>query len=227
MKVPVSVKHLQINKANSTIMSVIAAATIVTVFCLVSSKALLSQATYQNRLISSKNATVKQLEANKSAADQLVNHYRTVFNNDSPVNLIGARNDKTATAAPPDVDNTRIVLNALPTTYDFPALISSLSKIMSGDNMSSPTISGTDESESASNQPSANPLPVSIKISMSGQNDYSGVQRLILDLERSTRPFDVTSLQLNGSQSFMSVGLNLNTYYQPAKTLESGTKEVR
>ncbi|MEX1995192.1 MAG: hypothetical protein WD887_00230 [Candidatus Saccharimonadales bacterium] len=227
MKVPVSSKHLQISKANSTIMTVVAIATIVTVFCLVSSKALLSQATYQNRLISAKNATVKQLETNKGAADQLVNHYKTVFDDSGPVNLIGGKNDKSALAAPPDVDNTKLVLNALPTTYDFPALISSLSKIMNSNNMGSPTISGTDESVSANNQPSATPQPVVIKISMSGQNSYGGVQRLIRDLERSIRPFDVTSLQLNGSQSFMNVGLNLNTYYQPAKTLTAGTKEVR
>jgi hypothetical protein len=227
MKVPVSAKRLQISKASSTIMSVVAIATVITVFCLVSSKALLSQAAYQNRLISAKNATVKQLEANKSAADQLVNHYRTAFDNAGPTNLLGAKNDKSPTAVPPDVDNTRLVLNALPTTYDFPALISSLSKITNNNNMASPTISGTDESATQNHQPSASPQPVSIKISMSGQNSYEGIQRLVRDLERSTRPFDITSLQLNGSQSFMSVGLNLNTYYQPAKTLSAGTKEVR
>ncbi|MEX2006750.1 MAG: hypothetical protein WD877_01040 [Candidatus Saccharimonadales bacterium] len=227
MKLPVSIKHLQTSQTNSVILSVVAIATVVTVFCLVSAKTLVSQAAYQNRLLSAKNQTVKQLETDKTSAQTLTSSYKAVFASNEPLNVLGAKNDFGANAIPPDIDNTRLTLNALPVTYDFPALISSLSKILNASGISSPSISATDESETASNQPAADPKPIEIKFSISGNGNYDSIKRLIRDFERSIRPFDIVSLQLSGSDSFMTVGLNAVTYYQPAKTLDSGKKEIR
>lgn len=221
-------KRGEISQAQSRIMIIVSVATIVTVFCLASSKALLSQAGYQRRLVNAQKASVKQLTANESAAKTLVDQYNNVFlDPNGATNIIGGRNDKSANAVAPDGDNARVVLNALPTTYDFAGLISSVAKIMSLNSITSPNITGTDDSAAASSTPSANPEPVQIKLSISGQGKYDNVKNLIKDFERSIRPFDVTNLQLNGTNNSMSFTAQLSTYYQPAKTLDTVTKKVQ
>lgn len=221
-------KRGEISQAQSRIMLIVSVATIITVFCLASSKALLSQASYQRRLINARNASVKQLKANEVASKTLVDQYNNVFLNPTSVtNVIGGRNDKSTTAVPPDGDNAKIVLNALPTTYDFAGLISSVAKILASDSITSPSITGTDDSATASNTPMSSPEPVEIKLIIAGQGRYDSVQTVIKDLERSTRPFDVKSLQLNGTNTAMSFTAQISTYYQPAKTLDTTTKKVQ
>lgn len=227
MKLKISTKHLQIDKAQSTIVLVIALATVVTVFCLVSSKALLSQAAYQRKVLSETNQTKDKLEANIKAADSLVDNYNNVFIGNAPSNVIGGRNTDDAGAKPPDGTNSRIVLDALPTSYDFPALVTSVASILSNANMSSPNIAGTDQSTEVSSAPLADPQPVPINISVSGSSSYASVQQLVKDFERSIRPFDVMSITLSGGESQMQVNMNMNTYFQPAKDLSVVEKEVK
>lgn len=227
MKLKISTKHLQIDKAQSTIVLVIAAATIVTVFCLVSSKALLSQAAYQRKVLSETNQTKDKLEANIKAADSLVDNYKNVFIGKSPSNIIGGRNTDDPGAKPPDGTNNRIILDALPTSYDFPALVTSVAFILTNANMTNPNIAGTDQSSEISSAPLANPQPVPINISVSGSSSYANVQQLIKDFERSIRPFDVMSITLSGGESMMQVNMNMNTYFQPAKDLSVVEKEVK
>jgi len=57
---------------------------------------------------------------------------------------------------------------------------------------------------------------------------YGGAQNLIADLERSIRPFNITTLDFGGTNSTISISAGLSTYFQPAKMLGSGTtKEVK
>lgn len=227
MKGPASKTRLLVDKTNSRILAIIIVAVFVTVFCLVSSKALLSQAAYQRRLLGARRTTLTQLINNKSAAHTLVDQFTNVFQGNSPTNVLGGKNVTDANPVPPDGDNARIVLDSLPTTYDFPALISSVEKILSNNSISSPQINGTDQSAAANNKPSDNPKPVTIDLTVAGQGSYDHIRKLIDDFERSTRPFDITSLQITGSNNFMSFQMNLHTYYQQAKTLGIGQKVVK
>jgi len=227
MKIKVSSKHLQIDKAQSKIVVAVTAATVVTVFCLMSSKALLGQAAYQRKVISETNKTTQQLLDNKKNADKLVNYYEDVFIGKSSTNIIGGRNTDKDDAVPPDGTNARIVLDALPTTYDFPALVTSLSALLRDANLSSPNISGTDQSTELSSAPSATPQVVTVTVNVSGTGNYSQVQKLITDLERSIRPFDITNLSLSGGENNLSLTAIVNTYYQPAKSMDIGKKEIR
>lgn len=221
-------KRAQISQAQSRTMAIVSAATIITVFCLVSAKALLSQASYQSRLISARHASVKQLQANRQATATLLDQYNNVFENDSnSTNIIGGKYDKSASAAPPDGDNARIVLDALPTTYDYPGLISSIAKILSNNSVSNPNITGQDKSATADNTPSGSPQPIVIQLSIGGQGSYNNVKQVVKDLERSIRPFDIQTIQLNGTSSLMSFSAQITTYYQPSKTLQTGTKAVQ
>jgi hypothetical protein len=63
-------------------------------------------------------------------------------------------------------------------------------------------------------------------LSISGTTTYSGAERLIKDLERSIRPFDATKLSISGSGA-ITVNIDVNTYYQPAKSLMISDKEVK
>ena len=218
--------HTQVNKAKSSLVVIVSIATVITVFCLVSTKALLSQGAYQRHVINLRHQAVNQLNNNITAANQLVTQFNSVFENSGPVNVIGGKNDTSSTALPPDGDNARIVLDALPSSYDFPGLVSSLSKILLADGIAQPTVGGNDESATISSAPSDNPQPVSINVPISGTTNYSGVQKLLKDLERSIRPFDITNLQIGGNDSSMTFNIQMNTYFQPPKSLDVSSKVV-
>lgn len=228
MKLHITSKKLQINKAQSTIIIILASTVALSIFCLVSAKQLWSQAGFQRQVINAKRDAANALKADVMAAGQLTNRYNTIFNNPSSTrNVLSGKNTASTQAQPPDGDNARIVLDALPTGYDFPALISSLTKILNDNHIINPGISGSDQATTADDTPSAEPEPVPIQLTISGTGNASSVKRLIRDLERSIRPFDITNLQLRGSDAVMSVSINLKTYYQPAKSLTIGTKVIK
>lgn len=188
-------------------------------FCLFGSKTLLSKAAYQHKIISASSKASKQLDKNLKAADQLSSQYKGLFENDNPQNAIGGKNDKSANAIPPNVDNARLALDAMPITYDYPALIASLTKILNDSGLSSPSITGTDQTASTSNEPSAEPKPTTITLNITGVGSVAAVQNVLVALEKSIRPFDVTNVQLSGGNSKLSLTATINTYFQPAKTL--------
>jgi len=223
----VSIKRAQIEKARSNVILVVSVAVVIVVFCLMSTKALLSQAAYQRRVINARHAALAQLETNETNAKQLVTHYNQVFEGTNPTNVLGGQNTKNGTAIPPNGDNARIVLDALPSKYDFPALLSSVSYIMTKNNIQNANISGDDATATANNSATSNPQPVEIQLTVSGNSSYAGVQAVVSDFERSIRPFNITAMKLNGGDSNMSFSLNLTTYYQPAKSLELTTKKVQ
>jgi len=224
MKLSLSPKQIKINEANSTMFTVVAVATIISVFCLVSTKTLFSQLTHQRRVIAARSAANKQLNTNIDAANNLKTQF-DVFNSSNP-NIIGGIADNNSTG-PKDGDNARITLDALPSQYDFPALVTSLEKILDNRNIASPTVEGTDQLDQVDNNSTAQPKPFLIALKVGGISNYSNIQDLIKDLEKSIRPFDITSLELTGSQTKMQVTFNINTYYQQARSLDNGTKEVK
>lgn len=227
MKIQItSKKSIEIDKAQSSMLLTIALATIITVFCLVSAKALLSQMAYQQRVISARHDAANQLQDNIRKANTLVTQYNDVFEG-GVTNAIGGKNDTTSSAVPPDIDNGRLVLDALPTTYDYPALLTSLQKALTLDSIGSPSITGSDQSTSLSSAPTSNPSPVKIDLAITGTANYTGAQGFITDLGRSIRPFDITKMTLSGNESSMVLQLNISTYYQPAKSLLVNSKEIR
>jgi hypothetical protein len=246
-----SVKHVQINKANNMMLIVAAAASIITAFSLLSAKALLSESAYQHKVLKQKNQAVKQLKDNLNAAKELKNQY-DVFEKANP-NIIGGVGGETIASAlgagsslgqnigtsngnpivlgPQDGDNAKVVLDALPSQYDFPALTSSIEKIVNNDHVSVQGIGGTDSGQDsnsgnapgASGQSSASPMAFSLTVA----TDYNSSLNLIKDFERSIRPFDITTVVLSGNLANMSVNMQINTYFQPAVSLQISEKEVK
>lgn len=138
---PASTKRSLISKANSTIVATTSVAAFVVVFSLVASKTLVSQANYQNRIIGAKKTAVTQLKSNLNARDSLVSSYKAFVG--TPQNVLGGN---PTGSGEQDGDNAKLVLDALPSQYDFPALATTLEKILSGQSLQILSITGTDES---------------------------------------------------------------------------------
>lgn len=224
---PGQVVRSRIDKTTSRTMLTIGAAIAVSVFSLVSAKSLLSQFSYQHQVLHQRRLTLSTLASDKTAANTLISTYDSVFENSNPINIIGGKNDSSSSAMPPDGDNARIVLDSLPATYDYPALISSVSYILSSNGITNPSINGTDQAITANSAPTSQPAPVAIQLSVGGGGSYSQIQNLVHDLERSTRPFDITSVQMAGNSSSMTFNFQMTTYFQPARSFATSTKEVQ
>src|SRR5690348_7198228 len=119
-----SVKRIQIDKSQTTMLITAAVAGFFLAFMLVGGKALISQIQYQNTVIGKKKVAVAQLRANVQASTNLVNSYKAFVS--TTQNVIGG-NPQGGGAK--DGDNSKIVLDALPSKYDFPALATSLEKL--------------------------------------------------------------------------------------------------
>ncbi|HEY5806251.1 MAG TPA: hypothetical protein VIS56_02585 [Candidatus Saccharimonadales bacterium] len=216
-------KRSLIGKANSAIVIACTAAAFVLVFALVAGKSLVSQLSYQNRVIDAKKTALKQLEADLAARDSLEQAYK-VFVVQDPNALAGSvkgTGDK-------DGDNAKLVLDALPSKYDFPALTTSLEKVIIGQSLKIMGISGTDqEAIQESKQTSPDPQPVAMPFQVQVAGAYTSVQGLVDVLLRSIRPFQIQTIELSGSESSMTATISAQTFYQPEKSLEIKTEVVR
>lgn len=217
-----SMKRVAISKANAQMVAVVSAAAFVTIFCLFASKAIFSQTRYQARVISAKEKAHQQLQDNIQTYSKLSDAYNT-FDSASP-NVIGGNRDG---KGPDDGPNTKIILDALPSNYDFPALTSSIEKILSTSGLKVTSITGTDdELNQQGNTSSPNPQPVNMPFAFTVTNaNYGSVGRLISQLQHSIRPIQIDSMDLSGGINNMTLTVNAHTYYQPAKTV-SITKQV-
>ncbi len=201
-------KRVLVEKANQMIVVVTAVAAFVTVFSLVAGKTLINQESYQNRIITAKNTALKQLKTDVTNVDKLDNSYETFVSN--PTNLLGS--DSTVAGA----DNGDIVLDALPSQYDFPALISSVEKVINDNGLTINAISGTDlESSEGSNSSSISPKPIAMPFSFTVNGPYLNILSLVSTLESSIRPFQIQTEQISGNQTDLSLTISAQTYYQP------------
>jgi hypothetical protein len=216
-------KRSLINKANSTIVIATAVAAFVLVFALVAGKSLLGQMAYQNKVIGVKKEALKQLNADLAARDGLETAYKA-FIDDDP-NVLGGNPDGKKDG---DGDNAKLVLDALPSKYDFPALTTSLEKVIVGQNLSIMGINGTDqEADETVQQTSPDPQPVPMPFQVQVSGSYAAIQNLIDVFQRSIRPFQFLTMELSGDESSMTAVIDAQTFYQPEKSLEIKQEVVK
>src|SRR5690606_22384213 len=99
-------KREKIAQANSTVFIAVAIAAVVTMFSLMSLRFLWMKKAYNDRVIGAKTAARSAIETNLSSLDSLNNQYPGLRDR-------GANNAKT-------------ILHALPPTYDYAALVTSM-----------------------------------------------------------------------------------------------------
>jgi hypothetical protein len=246
MQLKASVKHLQIDRANNAMFYAVAAAAVITVFSLMSAKSLFSQSSYQHKVLKARNEAVKKLKSNLEAANSLKQHY-DIFESQNP-NIIGGRggldiaeaiskgvnngsvsvSGQSVSLTGQDGDNAKVVLDALPSIYDFPALISSVEKIALLDNVPLQGVTGSDESgtQPTADSSAVNSLPTPVSFSLNTKVDYRVARVLANDLERSIRPVDVSTFSMDGSGTSLTVNIQANTYYQAPISLQIRQKEI-
>ncbi|HEY4161092.1 MAG TPA: hypothetical protein VGM08_03460 [Candidatus Saccharimonadales bacterium] len=219
-----SIKRLMIDKANARIVAYVSVAAFILVFSLVATKTLVSQAAYQNRIIGAKRKAVTQLHNDITATTALKSSYDAFTS--QPQNAIGGNPDGTG---PQDGDNAKIVLDALPSSYDFPGLTTSLDNLLSAQQgVAINSISGTDDEVAQSaNESSSSPQPEPMPFSVSVSGNYASMQNVIGVFERSIRPIQLQTLQITGSNNALIMNVTAQTYYQPAKSLNINEKTVR
>ena len=201
----VSIKHLQVDKANSMILIAAAATTAIVIFSIVASQALIKELVYKNKVINLRSKANQQLVTNFKAVDTLVNAYQT---------FEGASESSIGTAD----KNSIIILDALPSKYDFPALATSLEGLITSSGAKVDSITGTDQ-EAQAVQDSAAPQPIEIPFQISASGGYANIQTLISNLEHSIRPINISSLTFSGNDASLQASITAKTYYQPEKKL--------
>ncbi len=222
-KIHLSAKHLQINKSQTTIVIAAALAAFMLVFAIVASKSLVDQITYNNRVITEKKKAVSQLRTNTQTAEKLMTAYKAFAG--TTQNVLGGNPQGTG---PRDGDNAKIVLNALPSKYDFPALTTSLEKLLVSQQLEIASITGNDDEVAQGATPSSpNPEAVDIPFEISATGTYAAIQSTVDVFGKSIRPFHIETVQLSGGQSSMTMSMTAKTYYQPAKNFNITKKVVK
>lgn len=212
-KIELSSKRLQISKANLFIVTVVSIACFISIFALTASKTLLSQRSYQAKVIDQKVKAKKQLQANLSARDTLVSQYKSFVGTDS--NIIGG---STVGNSDRDGDNAKIVLDALPSKYDYPALATSLEKLMTTSGLTITNIGGTDDELNQSGA-SGTATPVEVPFTISFDGKPQNTKDFLSVLQRSIRPIQVQQITITGNDTKLSTNITAKTYYQPEKVL--------
>lgn len=218
----ISAKRIQINKANTTMVIVVAIAAFVVAFSFVASRALWISRSYQNRVIVAKEQAADQLAANIAAADELKTAYQAFVS--TPDNVIGGNSGGTGER---DGDNAKIILDSLPSKYDFPALATSMENILKSKNYKIESISGSDDEIAQASAENPESAPVEMPFEVSATGSFTSVEDLLKIFERSIRPIKVQTVELSGTNSELTATVNAITYYQPEKTLNIKTKVVK
>lgn len=217
-----SMKQMQIDKANMRMVLAVAVSAAVVVFSLVASRALLQKRSYQAKVIGAKEKAVDQLEANITAAQQLSTAYKTFVS--TSTNVLGGNPQGTGDK---DGDNAKIILDALPSQYDFPALASSLEKVLTANNLKIGSITGTDDEIAQGQQQEGGLQPIEVPFTIAVTTNLDGAKNLVSVLQRSIRPIHIRKLEMSGSNSNLSVSIDAVTYYQPQKTVNIKTEVIQ
>lgn len=218
-----STKRLAIDKANATLLIAIGIATFITMFSLVASKALISQGKYQAKVIHKKEAARDQLISNVKAVESLNASYQEFAG--AKENILGGSPKGTSDH---DGENARIVLDALPSKYDFPALATSMEKMLKDSNFSMTSFTGTDdEVTQTANGSSSSPQPIEMPFTVDVKVPSQSGKTLLSLFERSIRPIQVQKIVITGQGNQLTISTTAKTFYQPEKNLNIKTEPVK
>ena len=234
-KINKSQKHAIIDKANSTVVIAVSLAVFIVIFSLFATRTLFSQSLFQKRVIDEKKVALEVLKDNKQAVIELTEDYET-FQGEA-INVLGG--DPKGTG-PKDGDNATIVLDSLPSEFDYPGLSSSLEKVLVDGGYQISAIGGSERDTGApldgdideddgtvivSDNTIIEPVEIPFPFTVEAAPDQ--VYNLLKLLESSIRPFHIETLKIESQGASLSARIGLKTYYQPATGLRVTSKEVR
>lgn len=216
----VSVKHYKIQKAGSTVTIAVGIAAFVVIFSILGSYALFQQRNFQARVINEKEKTVKQLEANKEAVGNLKESYQA-FVSQNPNVLEGNKDGD----GDNDGDNAKLILDALPSNYDFPALVSSMEKILTDNGYPIAEIAGIDAEAEITDDAKAEIFEMPYELTT--VSNFDEVFELIETFERSIRPIKPVNVTITATEEGLQLDYAATSYYLPKTGVKFGEKVVK
>ena len=210
MKAP-SLKQLQIDKTSQKMIIFASIASFLLVFTLFSANTLVARMNYQNKVINAKSIARSNLIKNVSSNESLLSAYQN-FNNGLQTNGASVNSG----------NNAKLILDALPSEYDFPALATSLQGLLSSTGVTVSGLTGSDSSNGAisgaSSIPIAGTTPIPFSFNVTGSAD--NVINTMKIFEKSIRPFQFKSFAISGSSSSLSLSASAETFYLPAQNFQ-------
>lgn len=196
----------KILKAGSTVFIAVAVASVLVSFSVVSIRFLWAKKSYYDRVIDKKTVARDQAEKNLVNLGKLAEQFP-------------ALNGSTTT-------NSTAILHALPPTYDYAALASSIESLAQRSGVSFTGAIGQDDSANAIANSSTS-MPVEVPLSLQVSGSYESVTAFIKNLELSTRPISVKSVTFTGTNAALRATIEATTYYQPTRNLDSTRSAVQ
>lgn len=208
-----------IDKADRRMLIFAGVAAFIFVFSMISTKSLVTELFYQNRLTIAKQTALSQLKSNLVAENSLVTSYKTFVG--STTNIIGGSSTGQGTNTG---DNGQIVLDALPSKYDFPAMLTSVSNLLTTAGVKIDSITGTDDQVAQeAYQTSPNPTPIPMIFQFTVEGSYQNLESLFTTFQESTRPFQFQEVDITANtnsttnQTTLTLTATVQTFYQPEK----------
>jgi Tfp pilus assembly protein PilO len=200
-------KREKIQQANSTMLIMVAVAAVVVSFSLVTANFLWKQKQYNDAIYKQEKLADTTLQNNLTSANSLTQQFQEINSGGS-------------------VANAQTILDALPSSYDNPGLLASIENLVQQNSLTLTSLTSTDlEGQVPSS--SANPSPVQMPFAVTVEGTYANVNNLVSTLQHSIRPMSVQSLVMTGTDNDLTATFQVITYYQPAKTLNTTTQEVK
>lgn len=216
-----SLRRVQIDKDNTYIFVAVASAAACLIFSLVATQALWKQAGYNNRVKKEMETTRNILRTNLSNLESLESSYKAFV--EQPTNIIGGSSTGTGDR---DGDNAKITLDAMPSVYDYPGMVTGFNKVLNTHEFGDVAITATDDE--IAQKANTTPQAVEIPVSFSGSGDFNAAQAFLKRLNNMIRPIKVSSLAFSGSsEGNITVSVQASTNYQPKKHFQVTTKEVK
>ena len=223
-KTQISTRRIAISKSNAQVLAALSVAAFITIFSLVASKTIYSQNQYQGKVVEAKEKALNQLEDNLDAFEQLQKSYNAFNRPDKNViggNKVG-QGDK-------DGSNSKLILDALPSQYDFPALASSLEKLLIDKKLKVGALTGTDDeltqqTNISSESPQEVPMPFGFSVNNS---NYTAIQDLVETMQRSIRPLAIDTLNVSGDQNDLTLTVTGHSYFQPGRSVNITEKVIK
>lgn len=221
-------KHQQINRTNKVMFIWIAGVSVIVGFSAVLIVFLAQRILFGEKVIAAKNDTVSVLQKNLDTVSALRDNVRVLNTNEA---LASTRLSDSDSAL-------QSVLDALPADANSTAMASSLQeRLLSGIpgvtiqslNVDPVNSDGSSTSDSSSTGASGGSTSHTIGFSFSvstALNNQKGLRQVLLNIEKSIRPFNITNLSVEsqGSQIVMTVsGVG---YYDSAQTVQLTDKVV-
>jgi hypothetical protein len=198
---------------NSLIATLMTVCMLVVVASFVSSKQLLGDVRFNNRVIKAKDEANKILEANVEALPELETNFRNL-EEDGP--------------EPKDV------IEALPNDEAYADLSAEFEALggQSGVQLQSIALdSAVDAAAGVATPPTAPqlgpPLPQEVTFRVSVTGGFANLIQVLRNLEAAKRPMRVVTANLSGNEPQVKLEMQLVTFYQVRTELNDQTKEVR